>query len=411
MRTEVGVEVEISGIFSGVRIIELAQYVYVPGGSVLLADQGAEVIKIETTGTGDPYRTLRIGDGREVSSVNLAMEQNNRGKKSIALDLKSKDGMDAFLALIRTADVFLTSLRPKALRSLHLDPDDLLAVNPKLIYVRGNGLGFRGAEADKPGFDASSFWARGGMAYVMSPPGQPLTTPRPALGDHSGSMALAFGIAGALFRREKTGKGTLVETSLLATAVWMLSSDVTYSHAPGYVAHNLDRNRFPLMMAYRTRDGRMLQLMLLDPRPHWPGLCRLLGLDELVEDPRFVDHPARMRNGAVLVELIAEKIAQRDWVEWKTIFDAWDAPWELIQTIHDIAADPQVLANNMLFDLTLEDGEKVRVVAGPVTFDGRNTLELPRPSPSLGAHTDELLRSVGYSNEAISIMRAQRVAQ
>ena len=243
---------ENNGIFSGVRIIELAQYVYVPGGSVLLADQGAEVIKIETTGTGDPYRSLRVGDGREVSSVNLAMEQNNRGKKSIALDLKSKEGREAFLALIRTADVFLTSLRPKALRSLHVDPDDLWAVNPKLIYVRGNGLGFRGAEADKPGFDASAFWARGGMAYVMSPPGQPLTTPRAALGDHSGSMALAFGISGALFRREKTGKGTLVETSLLATAVWMLSSDVTYSQVPGYLAHNPDRNRFPLMTAYRN---------------------------------------------------------------------------------------------------------------------------------------------------------------
>jgi crotonobetainyl-CoA:carnitine CoA-transferase CaiB-like acyl-CoA transferase len=405
------VEVELNGIFSGVRIVELAQYVYVPGGSVLLADQGAEVIKIEPPGIGDPYRSLRIGDGREVSSVNLAMEQNNRGKKSVALDLKSKDGRDAFLALIRTADVFLTSLRPKALRSLRLDPDDLWAANSKLIYVRANGLGFRGAEADKPGFDASSFWARGGMAYVMSPPGQPVTTPRPALGDHSGSMALAFGIAGALFRREKTGKGTLVETSLLATAVWMLSSDVTYSHAPGYVAHNPDRNRFPLMMAYQTRDARMVQLMLLDPRPHWPGLCRMLGLDELVEDPRFVDHPARTRNGAALAKLIGEKIAGRDWAEWKPIFDTWDAPWELIHTIHDICADPQVLANNMLFDLTMEDGEKVRVVAGPVTFDGRNTLEVPRPSPGLGADTDELLRSAGYSDEAISALIAKRAAQ
>jgi crotonobetainyl-CoA:carnitine CoA-transferase CaiB-like acyl-CoA transferase len=404
-------EVKFDGIFSGVRIIELAQYVYVPGGSVLLADQGAEVIKIETTGTGDPYRSLRVGDGRETGSVNLAMEQNNRGKKSIALDLKSRDGRGAFLALIRSADVFLTSLRPKALRSLHIDPEDLWAVNPKLIYARGNGLGFRGAEADKPGFDASAFWARGGMAYVMSPPGQPLTTPRPALGDHSGSMALAFGIAGALFRRERTGKGTLVETSLLATAVWMLSSDVTYSQDPGYVAHNPNRDRFPLMTAYRTRDERMVQLMLLDPQPYWPGLCRILELDALVNDPRFVDNPARMRNGAVLVELIGEKIAQRDWCEWQPIFDAWDAPWELIRTIHEVAADPQAIANDMLFDLTVEDGTKVRVVAGPVAFDGHNVPEVPRASPGLGAHTDELLRSVGYSDEAISALKAKRAAQ
>jgi crotonobetainyl-CoA:carnitine CoA-transferase CaiB-like acyl-CoA transferase len=134
-------------------------------------------------------------------------------------------------------------------------------------------------------------------------------------------------------------------------------------------------------------------------------------LDELVEDPRFVDHPARMRNGPALAKLIGEKIAGRDWAEWKPIFDTWDAPWELIQTIHDIGADPQVLANNMLFDLAMEDGEKVRVVAGPVTFDGRNTLEMPRRSPGLGAHTDELLRSVGYCDEAISALKAKRAAQ
>jgi crotonobetainyl-CoA:carnitine CoA-transferase CaiB-like acyl-CoA transferase len=143
--------------FSGVRVIELAQYVFVPGGSVMLADHGAEVIKVEAPGTGDPYRSLRIGDGREVGQTNLAMEQNNRGKKSIALDLKSESGREALLRLVETADVFLTSLRPRALRSLRLDVADLRARNPKLIYARGNGLGFRGAEADKPGFDASSF--------------------------------------------------------------------------------------------------------------------------------------------------------------------------------------------------------------------------------------------------------------
>ena len=161
------------GIFSGVRVLELAQYVFVPGAGVLLADQGAEVIKVESTGTGDPYRSLKVGDGREVGATNLAMEQNNRGKKSVSLDLKSPEGREAFLKLVETADVFLTSLRPKALRSLRLDIDDLRARNPRLIYARGNGLGFRGAEADKPGFDASSFWARGGMSFAFTLPGQP----------------------------------------------------------------------------------------------------------------------------------------------------------------------------------------------------------------------------------------------
>ena len=216
-----------SGVFAGVRIVELAQYVFVPGASVLLADQGAEVIKIETPGSGDPYRTLKIGDGREAGATNLAMEQNNRNKKSVALDLKSEEGREALLKLIETADVFLTSLRPRAIRSLRLDVDDLRARNPRLIVVRGNGLGFRGAEADKPGFDASSFWARGGMCDAFTRPGTQPPSPRPALGDHAGSMALAYGIAGALFRRATTGEPSVVETSLLATAVWMLSADVT----------------------------------------------------------------------------------------------------------------------------------------------------------------------------------------
>ena len=181
-----------SGIFSGVRVLELAQFVFVPGAGVLLADQGAEVIKIESTGTGDPYRTLIVGDGREVGATNLAMEQNNRGKKSIALDLKSPEGREALMKLVETADVFLTSLRPKALRSLRLDVEDLKARNPKLIYARGNGYGFRGEEADKAGFDASSFWARGGMSYAFTIPGNKPTPPRAAFGDHSGSMALAL---------------------------------------------------------------------------------------------------------------------------------------------------------------------------------------------------------------------------
>jgi crotonobetainyl-CoA:carnitine CoA-transferase CaiB-like acyl-CoA transferase len=401
---------EAKGVFSGVRVIELAQYVFVPGASVLLADQGAEVIKVETTGTGDPYRTLRVGDGREVGSVNLMMEQNNRGKKSIALDLKSPEGREALLALVRTADVFMTSLRPKAIRSLGLDVEDLRAHNPKLIYARGNGYGFRGEEADKPGFDSSAFWARGGMGYALTLPGHPLTPSRPAMGDHAGSVGLAFGIASALFKRATTGEPSVVETSLLSTAVWMLSADISYSQTPGYKVHS-SGVRFPLMTSYATRDDRLIQLTLLDPRPHWPGLCRLIGCEELANDPRFVDNEARMANSAVLTDIIGKRIAERDWEEWKPVFDAWDAPWELIRTIHDVAVDPQVLANDMIFDLSVEDGTEVRVVAGPVAFDGRAAPATVRPSPGLGDHTDDLLRSVGYSGEAVLALKAKRVAQ
>jgi len=398
------------GIFAGVRVLELAQYVFVPGAGVLLADQGAEVIKIESTGTGDPYRTLKVGDGREVGTTNLAMEQNNRGKKSVALDLKSAEGREAFLKLVETADVFLTSLRPKALRSLRLDVEDLKARNPKLIYARGNGLGFKGAEADKPGFDASSFWARGGMSHAFTLPGNKPTPPRPAFGDHSGSMGLAFGIAGALFRRAMTGEAPVVETSLLSTAAWMLSSDITYNQVPGYTLHPEGGWKFPLMGVYGTRDGRRIQLMLLDPRPHWGSFCKLVGLEELVDDPRFADNVARMANGKDLVELIEQKIAAKDWADWQPAFDAWDAPWELIRTIDDVCADPQVHANEMIFPMRVGE-TTVNVVAGPAAFDGRARPEVPTGSPGMGEHTDELLLGAGYSAEQLAGLKSSGFIQ
>src|SRR5258706_5625866 len=174
------------GVFSGVRVVELAQFVFVPAAGALLADQGAEVIHIETPGSGDPYRTLRIADGRSTKSANLSMEQNNRGKKSVGINLKSKAGREVFLRLIETADVFLTSLRPKAIDALGLGIEALRARNPGLIYVRGNGAGFEGKEANKAGYDASAFWPRGGFAHVLRPAAAdaPLR-PRPAFGDHA----------------------------------------------------------------------------------------------------------------------------------------------------------------------------------------------------------------------------------
>ena len=398
------------GMFEGVRVLELAQYVFVPGAGMLLADQGAEVIHIEPTGSGDPYRSLRIGDGREIASVNLAMEQNNHSKKSISLDLKNPQGREAFLALVKTADVFLTSLRPKAIRALKIDIEDLRAVNPRLIYARGNGVGFKGAEADKAGFDASAYWARSGIAFAMTPPGQPLTPPRPAFGDHSGSVALAYGVASALYRRAMTGEAPVVEVSLLSTALWQISSDVGYAQAADYVAHHPNPNRFPLMSAYPTRDGRLIQLMLLDPQPHWPGLCRMIGREDIADDPLFADNPARMKNADALVAIIGGVIIQRDWAEWQPIFEAWDAPWELIRSISETHEDPQVVANEMIRTLEV-GGQGVKIVAGPVTFDGTTHATLPQAAPSLGEHTDALLASAGYSPEAIAALKNAGAAQ
>ncbi len=397
-----------SGVFAGVRVIELAQYVYVPGAGVLLADQGAEVIKIETI-EGDPYRTLKAGGDRNLGNINIAMEQNNRNKKSIALDLKSEEGREALLKLIETADVFLTSLRPKAIKGLRLDVEDLRARNPKLIYVRGNGAGFRGPEANRPGYDASAFWARGGACYAFTRPGEQPTSPRPAYGDHTGSMAIAFGIAGALFHRAQTGEATLVENSLLATAAWVLSGDLTLVQLPQYQTHPKVSMRRPLTYSYAAKDGKMVQLMILNTQPRWAALCKALGLEEIENDPRFATDDARNANGDALIAVLTAQFATQDFAHWLPLLEAIDIPWELISSIEDVTNDPQVHANGIMRKMAVGDAE-VSIVAGPTSFDEKLFSAEPASAPMLGAQTAELLAEIGYTPAAIADLKARAVA-
>lgn len=402
------------GTFAGVRVVELAQFVFVPAAGALLADQGAEVIHIELPGGGDPYRTLKIADGRVTKSANLSMEQNNRGKKSISIDLKSAEGREVFLKLIETADVFLTSLRPKAIAALKLDVEDLRARNPKLIYVRGNGVGFKGKEIDKAGYDASAFWARGGFALALRPPGydEPLR-PRAALGDHASSVAVAYGIAGALFKRANTGEPSVVDISLLASAMWILSADITLSQTQtaAQMAAITAPARFPMTSAYRTQDGRFIQLMLLDPERYWPTLCRMLGREDLLADPRFVDVAGRTEHGGVLVAEFSAAVGSKPWSHWQPIFEAWDAPWELVKTIHEVAADPQALANGQIFEVEVSDGTRIKLASGPVGFEGQFAPIDPRRAPLLGEHTDEILSGLGFDEAELGRLRSSAVIQ
>jgi crotonobetainyl-CoA:carnitine CoA-transferase CaiB-like acyl-CoA transferase len=400
-------------IFEGIRVIELAQYVFVPAAGALLADHGAEVIKVETPGLGDPYRTLKIGDGRETANANLSMEQNNRGKKSVAINLKTDEGREILLRLVATADVFLTSLRPRALKLLRLNPEDLMAVNPKLIYARGNGLGYKGEEFDKAGYDASAFWARGGFADLLTAPDAEITTrPRPALGDHTSAMSLLAAVSSGLFRRERSGKGMVVETSLLQNAAWVLSSDLVIALSnPNYDPHAgfSSGHRAPLMRAYKTSDGRWIQLMLLAPEKPWPELCAMLERPELENDPKFVDNDARMEHGAELCDIIANCIGARTWADWAPMFFAWNAPWELISTIHELGKDPQLKASGTVFPMELKNGHSVNVVAGPIGFDEQCAPLNPIGSPDLGEHSDEVLGSIGYSADDLATLRSSKV--
>jgi crotonobetainyl-CoA:carnitine CoA-transferase CaiB-like acyl-CoA transferase len=393
------------GAFDGVRVVELAQWVFVPVAGALLADWGADVVRVERP-DGDPYRGLATqGIGTDGGGVNMSVALANRGKRSISLDLRTADGRAILDRLLGSADVFLTSFRPGALRRLGLDADTLTERFPRLVYARGHGYGARGPDADLPGYDASAFWARGGMGHVLTPPDrdQPIGQ-RGAMGDRNGAMALAFGISAALLRRERTGKGSVIDVSLLATAMWTLSSDLLSALNGGRPRAMATREALPnpLVGTYRTKDGRHIQLVFLQPDRYWAELCQLMGRDDLAADPRFADIRARGENRVACIEELDAEFASRTFEEWKALLAGIDAPWAPLQAVEELPDDPQVLANGYIGEVN-EDGLRYRLPAVPVQFDGKPP-ELHR-APEHGEHTEAVLLDLGYDWGQIAALR------
>jgi crotonobetainyl-CoA:carnitine CoA-transferase CaiB-like acyl-CoA transferase len=398
-----------AGAFDGVRVVELAQWVFVPVAGALLADWGADVIRVEGP-KGDPYRGLITqGIGAGSDGVNMSVALANRGKRSIALDIKTDEGQRVLHQLLATADVFLTNFRPGALQRLGLDAEALTQRYPTLVYARGHGYGVRGPDAERAGYDASAFWSRGGLAHVLTPPDRDFPIgQRGAMGDRNGAMALAFGIAASLLRRGRTGAGGVVDVSLLATAMWTLSSDVlaalTGDHpraTAGRVAVN------PVVGSYRTRDGRHIQLVFLEADRYWADFCRLIGRDDLVSDPRFTELAARRAHSEECVAILDAEFARRTFAEWKELLATLDAPWAPVQAVEELLADPQVIANGYVGEVSLPSGQSYRLPTVPVQFDERPPV--PRRAPEHGEHTEEVLLELGYSWEQINAMQSAGV--
>jgi crotonobetainyl-CoA:carnitine CoA-transferase CaiB-like acyl-CoA transferase len=388
-----------------VRVVELSQWVLAPVAGALLADWGADVIRVERP-EGDPYRGLFTqGIGADsAGQVNLSDALANRGKRSVTLDLRNERAMTVMHQLLAKADVFITNLRRPALGRLGLDSDTLTARYPALVYARGHGLGLRGPEADRAGYDASAFWARGGFAHVLTPPecSDPVML-RGAMGDRGAAMALAFGISGALVRRGRTGKGSVVDVSLLATAMWTLSSDVL-SALRGYKPRDTHGRRVnPTYGAYRTSDDRHIQLVFLESDRYWPDLCHVLGREDLLADPRFASHEARGTNTAACVAALEEEFGRRTFAECKELLSKIDVPWAPVQAVEELLTDPQVLANDYLGEVSVEGGSTYTLPNVPVQYDER-----PAPlrrAPEAGENTEEVLLELGYSWEQIGELR------
>jgi crotonobetainyl-CoA:carnitine CoA-transferase CaiB-like acyl-CoA transferase len=393
------------GAFEGIRVVELAQWVFVPVAGALLADWGADVVRIDRL-EGDPYRGLVTqGIGSDSGGVNLSIALANRGKRSIALDLRSEDGQRVLHQLLDNADVFLTSFRPDALSRLGLDAETLHERYPSLVYARGNGYGVRGPDAGMAGYDASAYWARGGIAHVLTPADRDYPIlPRGAMGDRNGGMALAFGIAGALLKRSRTGQGSVVDVSLLAMAMWTASSDLLSAlqgAEPRAAAGRPVVN--PLVNTYRTADERHIQLVCLESDRYWGPLCEVIDRPDIRDDPRFTDHHARDAHKTECVAALDEVFASRTYAEWKDILNKFDAPWAPVQSIEELLTDPQVLANQYVGDVVVEGGPSYRLPTVPVQFD-----EQPpglRPAPEHGEHTESILLELGYNWDQIIALK------
>lgn len=392
--------------FEGVRVVELAQWVFVPVAGALLADWGAEVVHVEPT-EGDPYRGLATqGIGVERGGINLSLALANRGKRSLALDIRHQQGLAVLHRLLESADVFLTNMRPQALQRAGLDSAELTRRYAGLIYARGHGYGVRGPDADHAGYDATAFWARGGMAHMLTPPERDYPIgQRGAMGDRNGALALAFGVAAALLKRSRSRVGSVVDVSLLSTAMWTLSSDLLAALGGDEPKASSGRAPLanPLVGVYRTKDTRHIQLVFLQPDRYWADFCRVIGRPELGEDPRFADLTARRENAAACVAELDREFAKRTLDEWKTILAGLDAPWAPVQSVSELLDDPQVEANGYIGDVVIDGEIAYRLPAVPVQFDGR-----PPPlrrAPEHGEDTETLLLEAGYGWDEITALK------
>ena len=396
--------------FEGVRVVELAQWVFVPVAGALLADWGAEVVHVEPI-EGDPYRGLITqGIGAERGGVNLSLALANRGKRSVALDIRHDEGNAVLHKMIESADVFLTSVRPGALQRAGLGAEELTSRYPGLVYARGHGYGARGPDADQAGYDATAFWARGGMAHMLTPPEREYPIgQRGAMGDRNGALALAFGIAAALLKRTKTGAGSVVDVSLLSTAMWTLSSDLLAALGGDEPKASSGRGPLvnPLVGSYRTKDGRHISLVFLQPDRYWPDFCRVIGRPELADDARFADMASRRENAEACVAELDREFATRTFEEWKTVLARLDAPWAPVQSVAELLDDPQVVANGYIGDVVVDGETAYRLPAVPVQLDAR-----PPPlrrAPEHGEDTEALLLEAGYGWEQITALKESGV--
>lgn len=396
----------------GIKVVEAAMWAFVPVAGAMLSDLGAEVIKVEPV-NGDPIRGLRSAPGAKgAEALELSWECYNRGKKSITLDLKTAEGQAVLMRLLEDADVFLTNFLPRARKAMNIDADTLRARFPNLIYAVGSAVGPRGPEGDKGGYDAISYWARGGISSALTEPDAeyPVGPAGPAHGDTLSGSMLAGGICAAIAQRALTGEVSSVDVSLLNAAMWSMQRGIAQTMLDGldnFPRPPRGRPNNVLSYTYRTKDGRFLALCMLQADKYWAKLMHLVGRPDMANDPRYVNAAARRANvEECLAELVAI-FAGKTLEEWRGILAQQDGQWDVVQHIGELYKDVQVQANDYIQTVKTTVGVDIPVVSVPCQFNGA-----PMPvgqSPDVGAHSDELLVAAGFTEDEIIDLKVKGV--
>ena len=392
------------GIFEGLKVLDCASFIAAPAAATVLSDFGADVIKIEPPGSGDPYRNLSKLPGYPVSPHNYAWMLESRNKKSVALDLGKPEGQQVLRRLVAKADVFITNFPPAVRGRLGIAYAELAPLNERLIYASFTGYGEKGEEANKPGFDSNAYWARSGLMDLVR--ADEHATPARSIagmGDHPCAMALYGAIVTALYKRERTGKGSHVASNLMANGVWAngvmaqakLCGAKFSERRPREHALNAVTNH------YRCRDGRWIILSLLNEDRQWPALARCLGREDLISDARFATKPDRHARSLELIKLFDEIFATRDLAEWRKRLDGNGLVFGVIGILDDIPTDRQMIDNDVLVPF---EGGSMLTVNSPIWVDGSQKTA-PRRPPNVGEHSDEVLREAGYDEAAIRQLR------
>src|SRR3954464_11420740 len=393
------------GIFDGLKVLDCASFIAAPAAATVLSDFGADVIKIEPPGAGDPYRNLPNLPGYPRSEHNFAWLLESRNKKSLALDLSKTEGQAVLHRLAAEADVFITNYPPQVRERLGITYDHLAPQNERLIYASFTGYGEKGEEANKPGFDSNAYWARSGLMDLVRADLD--TTPARSvagMGDHPCAMALYGAIVTALYKRERIGKGSHVSSNLMANGIWAsgVRAQAKLCGATFQERRPRERALNAVTNHYRCRDGRWLILSLLNEERQWPALARCLGREDLVGDPRFSTKAGRHARSLELIKLFDEIFATKDLAEWRKILDGNGLVFGVVGILDDIPGDQQMIDNEVLVPF---ENDTMLTINSPIWVDGAKKVQ-PRKPPGLGEHSDEILRNAGYDEAAIKQLRA-----